>query len=113
MAAVAAYETATIYRLGEMNGRIQCNHMIFPRFLQAMATVWKANFGERPTIPPSRWLDTRAGVYITVSMEASLIYGSPVMRAWRQAQLISISLLIMAIVRCLVGRSARFALSSL
>lgn len=83
MTVVAAYETATIYRLGKMRGRIQFNHMIFPRLLQAMATVWKANFGERSTIPPSRWLDTRAGVYITVSMESSLIYWSPVMRAWR------------------------------
>lgn len=30
MATPAAYETSSIYRLGEMNGRMQFNHMIFP-----------------------------------------------------------------------------------
>lgn len=66
MAAVAAYETATIYRLGEMNGRIQFNHMIFPRLLQATATVWKANFGERQrSRRPAGW--TRGPAYILQS----------------------------------------------
>jgi hypothetical protein len=80
MAAAAAYETLTIYRLGKIDRRIQFNHMIFPGLFQVSLTVWKANIGERPTIPPSRWLDTRAGVYIALSMGVSLIYGGLVMR---------------------------------
>ena len=80
MAAAAAYETLTIYRLGEIDGRIQFNHMIFPGFFQVSLMVSKVNLGERPTIPLTRWLDTRAGVYIALSMGASLIYGGLVMR---------------------------------
>lgn len=80
MMAAAVYETSTIYRLGKINGRIQFNHMIFPRLFQVSPMISKANIGDHPTIPTSRWLDTRAGVYITLSMGPSLIYGGLVMR---------------------------------
>lgn len=79
MTAAAAYETLTIYRLGKINGRPQFSHMIFPGLFKFSPMVSKANLGERPTIPPSRWLDTRAGVYIALSMGSSLIYCGLVM----------------------------------
>lgn len=41
MAAAAAYETPTIYRLGKMNATVKLNHMIFPRLIQVSLMVSK------------------------------------------------------------------------
>ena len=62
----------------ECNGKAKPHDL--PQTYSSLTHGLEGRFGERLTIPPSRCLDTRAGVYITLSMGLSLIYGRLVMR---------------------------------
>lgn len=66
MAAAAAYETSTIYRLGKMNATVQLNHMIFSRIIQISLMVSKEDLvNAQRSRRPAGW--TRGTEYILQS----------------------------------------------